>query len=151
MTCPPHKPALTLKAGQVLTFLFVVGDVFQQLSLHAAVFPWLSLTQHCSLWWGRKKKQNRNIRVELRHTHTVHSKEETIMDTSCLQHGQTSLCKIKAARKLPPRHRSQIKHGRADSPRSTGGSRLCPGLAPPSSGWDEARQISPVRRARECC
>lgn len=96
--------------GQVLTFLFVVGDVFQQLSLHAAVFPWLSLTQHCSLWRGRK---NRNIRLELSaQTHGAFKRRDN--------HGHilfTARPKLplqnKAARKLPPRHRSQIKHGKA--------------------------------------
>lgn len=85
---------------------------------------------------GEEKTEISGLSAVVRHT--VHSKEETIMDTSCLQHSQTSLCKIKAARKLPPRHRSQIKHGKAgpaDSPRSTGAPGCAQGWHLPARGW----------------
>lgn len=96
----PSSPARSgPQPRQMLTFLFVVGDIFQQLSLHARVFPCLSLTQHCSLGVGRErtgkgKKKKEMSRFSSTFIHTLHLKEETIMDTSCLHHGQTSFCKI---------------------------------------------------------
>lgn len=99
--CSHHVPTSRARSGpqprQVLTFLFVVGDIFQQLSLHAGVFPCLSLTQHCSLGAGREGTGGEKKEISWFSSmfiHTLHLKEETIMDTSCLHHGQTSFCKI---------------------------------------------------------